>query len=224
MNMPAFTAQASLYRSSNHYRRSGTDSGDSYSGQTVVAAYMPGPETQRACNNCIEGCAETLAQCAAIAALPLVACVFPPACIGAAAVAGAALAACNVNSLACIARSNLLRCGPKGCGTPNPFDPGEGCCDENEACVDPYDRNSRRGCCPSDQVVCAGKCCPTAHTCCGGTCCPPNHFCRDGFCSEFPGPSLWPEDWTPPKRPKQPFNYCKIGYEQCGSTLSLIHI
>lgn len=219
MSMPAFTAQASLYRTSNRYRLSGTESGGSHSAQTVVAAYMPGPETQRTCNNCLQGCAESLAECSVIAMAPLAACVFPPACIGAAAAAGALLGACNVASLACIARCQILRCCPKVCGTPNPFEPGQGCCDSNETCVDRYDPNSRGGCCPSDQAACAGKCCPRAHTCCGDTCCPPNYYCLSGgVCSQFPGPSLWPDDWQPPKRPKRPFDYCLAGHEPCGGT------
>jgi hypothetical protein len=219
MNIPHFTAQASLYRTSNRYRSSVHDSGGSPSDRSVIAAYMPGQETQRACNNCLDGCAGSLAECSAISTAPLAACVFPPACPAAAAAAGAALAACNLASLACIARCNILRCCPHACQTPNPFDPGAGCCDKGETCVDRYDPNSRQGCCPTDQAVCGGKCCARGFSCCGDTCCPPNYYClTGGVCSEFPGPSLWPDDWKPVKPPRRPINYCKIGYEPCGST------
>ncbi len=211
MSIPEFTAQISLYRTNNRYRFSSANLNDSVSPQSVIAAYFPGPETQAACDNCLDGCAQTLAQCSLIAGAPLLACIFPPLCPGAAAVAGAALAACDLNSLACIGRCQALHCCPKACGTPNPLDPGEGCCDKNEQCVDRFDSNSRQGCCPSGQSVCDGKCCAEGERCCGDTCCPPNYFCRDGgFCSEFP--SDFPH--TPPPRP--PAHSCTPGATPCG--------
>jgi hypothetical protein len=187
MNIPAFTAQASLYRTSNSYRSSALNFGGSSPAQPVVLAYMPGPGTQAKCSTCLSHCAKNLAICSGIAAAPLAACVFPPACLAAAAVAGAALAGCDFTSLGCIADCTWNDCCPKACGTPNPFDPGAGCCDDNEQCVDRYDPNSRQGCCPSDQTVCASKCCALGESCCGDTCCPPHYYCLDGgFCSEFP--------------------------------------
>lgn len=209
MSIPAFTAQASLYRASNHYRSSGSISDGSTTTLSVRAAYSPGQETQRSCSSCLEGCAKANAICNVIALSTIW---FPPA-------AAAAFAGCATSAAACVGwcvAPIVGSCCPKVCGVPNPFDPGVGCCDKNEACVDRYDPNSRHGCCPSDQSVCAGKCCPKGYSCCGDTCCPPNYFCRDGFCSEFPGPSLWPDDWKPPKLPERPLYYCKLGYEPCG--------
>jgi hypothetical protein len=105
---------------------------------------------------------------------------FPPA----AAICASGLATCEGIALTPGAPS---KCCPKLCQL-EPFDqPGGGCCDSDEHCVDIDDPNSRHGCCPSDQSVCAGKCCAQGESCCGDTCCPPNYFCRDGgFCSEFP--------------------------------------
>jgi hypothetical protein len=213
MKIPEFTAQASLYKTHRSYRSSGLGFNSLPYTQRVEATYIPGPETQATCSNCLDGCAATLAQCSLIAAAPLLACFFPPACPGAAATSGALLAACDVASLACIGRCQALRCCPKACGVPNPLNPGEGCCDENENCVDRYDLNSRQGCCPSDQKVCAGKCCARGEFCCGDTCCPAGFFCRDGlFCeSQFIGD--FPN--TPP--PPPPVNNCIFGGAPCGN-------
>jgi hypothetical protein len=49
MNIPAFTAQASLYRTSNRYRSSGREAGNLWSGESVVPAYYPGPAGEAAC-------------------------------------------------------------------------------------------------------------------------------------------------------------------------------
>jgi len=220
MNILGFTAQASLYRTSNSYRSSALDFGGLSPTQSVVLAYMPGSQTQAQCSTCLGSCAKNLAECSVIAGALLAPCVFPPACAFAAAAAGAALVVCDVTSLACIADCTWNDCCPKKCGTPNPFDPGAGCCDENEQCGDRYDANSRQGCCPSDQNVCGDKCCAKGESCCGDTCCPPNYFCRDGgFCSQFPSPLL-PEHPTTPPPPPRPRSTvkCRVGYKNCGNT------
>lgn len=209
MNIPEFTAQASLYRTSNSYRSSGTEFDGSPSAQSVVTAYFPGPETQAKCNRCSEIALRNFGVCVGIGAVGSIACgPFYPACFG------TALAACDLALLSAQALCAYDDCCPKICGTPNPFDPGAGCCDANEQCVDRYDPNSRQGCCPSDQSVCAGKCCPKGYSCCGDTCCPPNYFCRDGgFCSEFPSDLLPPPGPPPPP----PVNNCIFGGAPCGS-------
>ena len=56
MNMPQFTAQASLYRTSNRYRSSAADFGGSIADQSVIAAYIPGPRTQEKCSGCTDVC------------------------------------------------------------------------------------------------------------------------------------------------------------------------
>jgi len=58
MNIPGFGAQASLYRTRNRYRAAGAAADISGHGESIHPAYMPGPETQRRCNEHIEGCLE----------------------------------------------------------------------------------------------------------------------------------------------------------------------
>lgn len=232
MNIPEFTAEASLYRTSNCYRSSGSELGGSPYTQSVVAAYFPGDETQGKCSDCLEGCATTNASCNVIA----LATVWNPIA------AAAAYAACATEAALCVGWcENPIwgKCCPKLCGVPNPFDPGSGCCDHGEACVDQNDPNSRNGCCPSDQRVCAGKCCPPnyhccgdtccpegesccgdmccppKYYCCGDTCCPPNYYCRDDgsggkFCSDVP--YNFPNTPPPPPLP----HTCPPGAEPCG--------
>src|SRR5262249_20697083 len=203
----------SLYRTSNHYRSLGVTFGGSTAVQRVTPAYYPGPETQAACNSCNEGCARALAECTAAAVLPLAGCVFPPACPGAVLATGAALAACVTASPICSAVCATTKCCPKICGVPNPFDPGSGCCDTGEACVDSSDPNARQGCCPSGQSVCGGKCCAIGDTCCGDECCPAGWFCIAGSCTQYPS---FPTDGPPPPPPPpEPGGACKVGWEAC---------
>jgi hypothetical protein len=170
-------------------------------------AFYPWPSeaTQAICNSCMETCAETLGLCSAAAAAPLAGCVVPPACPALIAAAASAQAACNIASVGCIATCTFGKCCPTACEVPNPFEPGNGCCDEGEGCVDVDDPNSRRGCCPPDQLVCGGRCCAKEERCCngeccqgacapdgsccaapsgicGGSCCPPFSSCCDGIC------------------------------------------
>jgi len=205
MSIPEFTAEASLYRTTNRYRSSVSKIDGLPSAQSVVAAYFPGTATQAKCSECLAICAKVNVYCNVVAAFSIF---FPPAAV-------AAFTACAAEAVLCAggcAAPVIGSCCPKVCGFPNPLDPGEGCCDQNETCVDRYDPNSRQGCCPSDQSVCAGKCCSKGESCCGDTCCPPNYFCREGgFCSEFP--SDFPN--TPP--PPPPINNCIFGGAPCGS-------
>jgi hypothetical protein len=199
MKFPGFTATASLYRTGRVYQGAAASAGTVLSGEPVVPAYYPGPGTQASCSNCLEGCATALAECSAAATALLAGCLFPPACAAAAAAAGAALGACDTANLICTGRCEILRCCPKVCGFPNPLNPGEGCCDADEHCVDQSDPNARDGCCPSSQNVCGGKCCapgetvccgdaccPAGSTCCGSTCCPAGSSCVNGVCCPPP--------------------------------------
>jgi hypothetical protein len=219
MNMPEFTAQASLYRTSGRYRSSGLGGGDASAGEAIFPAYYPGADTQARCNNCMTICVEryegALAAgavgCAAgcIATGPLYPACYATCMGGVLASADAWLLGCEF--LSCAApRSELFGwhplgtspCCPKVCGFLNPFVPGEGCCDEDEHCVDRFDPNARQGCCPSDQSVCGGKCCAKGETCCGNECCPPGWFCNiDGSCTESPLGSFGASE-PPPKPPK----------------------
>ncbi len=213
MNIPEFTAEASLYSSINNYRSSVSELVGS-SPELVVAAYFPGAATQAKCNRCSEIALRNYGVCLFVGGIGCIASgPFYPIC------AGGVLAGCNLGLLGAQALCTYDDCCPKICGTPNPFDPGEGCCDQNETCVDRYDLNSRQGCCPSDQSVCAGKCCAKGDSCCGDTCCPPNYFCRDGgFCSQYPTDLLPPKGQPTPTPPQQESGcYLFEGGSPCGS-------
>ena len=56
MSIPNFTAQASLYRSSRHYRGSAATPGGSRPGESVVLSYRPLPATQLDCYQCNGAC------------------------------------------------------------------------------------------------------------------------------------------------------------------------
>lgn len=194
MNIPAFTAQASLYRTSNRYRSSGAEFGGSIPAQSVVAAYYPGPSTQYRCNKCLQTCAFNKRDCVDFV-VRFVSWWTPPP------VALLLYAGCESDSTDC--RDQCTRVGPFGsccpkvCGPGNPSNPGEGCCDNDEGCVDQNDPDSRNGCCPSNQTVCGSKCCPAGFSCIGG-------LCTTGFPN------------TPPP-PPPPDNGCMLfGGVQCG--------
>lgn len=225
MNLPAFTAQASLYRTRNRYcgEALGTDTPPPR--QHIVPAYMPGPATMRDCGVCTGLCDKEMAGCAIVVAAGVSA-----VCIGtlgfgcpAAVSAGEAiLVACAEAYAACIGYCNIPGwvpvvggyCCPKICGTPNPLEgSGSGCCDLGEACVDQHDPNARQGCCPSGQAVCSGHCCASGERCCGDGCCPSHFHCLDGgICAEFP-PFAAPGA-SPPTPPE---NHCLFGGAPCGT-------
>lgn len=214
MNIPGFTADASLYRTMGHYRCSVSECGDALSGESIIPAYYPGPETRSDCQTCQETCALGVFGCLGEGALLCgsfcgFATIFYGFCF--AGCMGIKTAICIGLEALCHAGCGLFVCCPKSCGVPNPLT-GEGCCDENEQCVDRYDPNSRDGCCPSDQIVCGGKCCAKGYSCCGETCCPAGYFCRDGwFCErEFMGS-------FPTTPPPPPVNNCILGGAPCGS-------
>jgi len=212
MNIPEFTAQASLYRTSNSYRCSGSEFSGSIPAQSVIAAYIPGPQTQHDCSVCTDACAVPRNICLAKVAISVT-----EQCIGSLGFGcGAAIAlgyiqtgSCYAGYEACLGYCNIPDlgvegfhgpCCPKICGWPNPLKGSRtGCCDHGEACVDQDDPNSRQGCCPSGQDVCAGKCCPIGEVCCpGDRCCKPPSFSND-----------------PP--PPPPVNNCIFGGDPCGT-------
>jgi hypothetical protein len=206
MNLPGFTAEASAYRSRVSYRflsaaSPGSSGRGTSSSGTIVAAYFPGPQTQAGCNQCLEACTALAAGCSAAALIPLSGCSVPLFCPYAVYVSGMMLAMCNAVGDACKAGCITLVCCPKPCGVPNPLNPGEGCCDNGEHCVDQNDPNSRNGCCPSDQPVCGGTCCTKQEYCCGPACCPLGQPCTEGVCGVYP-PIIPPG--TPPPGPPPP--------------------
>lgn len=210
MSIPGFTAYASLYTTSNAYRSSAHAVASPQSTQMVTPAYFPSHATQAKCTHCSEIALRNFGICLGLGAVGCIASgPLYPLC------AGGVLASCNVALLGEQALCAVDDCCPKICGALDPFDPGAGCCDAGENCVDRYDPNSRQGCCPGDQAVCGGKCCAKGDTCCGETCCPASFFCREGgFCSEYPS-DLLPPNSAPPPNPPQ--NNCIFGGEPCGS-------
>jgi hypothetical protein len=235
MNIPGFSAQAALYRSSRRYRAS-TSFGltGSQDGTAVTLAYYPSDPSD--CNSCVDGCNNALAWCLAGAVF------FPP-----------AIAGCDSAYLGCAGACMFSKaCCPKRCEFSLDF--GDGCCDENEQCVDRYDPNSRHGCCPVGQLVCGGKCCPEGATCCGsdccrvnlgmkccgmeccptdqqccaGRCCPPdmkccgteccdrNAYCEFGRCGSYPSfGSYTPAPRPEPSKPVSTTG-CQLGWIRCG--------
>jgi hypothetical protein len=218
MSIPQFTAQASLYRTMGHYRSSVSECDDTISSESIIPAYIPGPETRGDCTACVEKCITGYYGCMATSAFTCaVACgvttIFYGFCF--AGCLGSATAICLMGEAGCIGLCDMTCC-PKQCNDfHNPLGFGDGCCDKNEQCVDRYDPNSRQGCCPSDQVVCGGKCCAKGASCCGDTCCAAGYFCREGmFCErEFIG--TFPN--TRPPTPTPPVNNCLFGGTPCGN-------
>lgn len=217
MKMPGFSGETSLYRTTGRYASSTSVFADLQPTQLLMPAYFPGPESQAKCQACIEQCLLVWGICTAGAVF------WPP-----------AIAACALELMGCQGYCLIpgfpSDCCPKLCRL-EPFNqPGGGCCDADEQCVDPGDPNSRSGCCPRDQRVCGGRCCgkgatccgneccPAGDTCCGGqTCCPAGWFCDNGFCSQsvsFPG-------GPPPELPKLPpwwpisVELCPVGWTPC---------
>jgi hypothetical protein len=190
MNIPRFTAAASLYTTTNHYRASSLDFGEIQSAGTIYPSYFPGSDTRNNCRECEADCGLDYVKCTGSALAGAIAgCAISSIfTLGAGcAVAGAGLAAayalCNVYLGGCLLHCQLTTCCPKRCGAFDPTSAGSGCCDEGENCVDESDPNAREGCCPSGHPVCGGKCCPFPDsTCCGDTCCPSGSTCLDGVC------------------------------------------
>lgn len=208
MNVPAFSAQASLYRSNNRYYSSGAEFGGSISDQSVIAAYIPGPRTQERCSGCTDICVGLKDVCLAEVAISVA-----EACWGTLGFGcGAALAWGYVQAGGCYAHyaecfglcqipSNPFwesPCCPKVCGIHIPGIAGSGCCDHGEACVGSHNPNTRDGCCPVGQE-------------CHGNCCAPGEYCLDdGSCSTEPG------YFANPPPPPPPVNNCIFGGEPCG--------
>jgi hypothetical protein len=187
VRMPSFTAHASLYSTTRRYIGSGSAGSGSGGAASVALAYYPGSDTQARCSDCLETCAQILTECSAAASSIVAGCLFPPACPAAVAAAGEAQGVCNTASLSCQAVCDATKCCPHLCGFPNPLDPGSGCCDKGEHCVDASDPNSRGGCCPAERATCGGKCCDLGDQCCGNNCCPAGHACCGGTCCPSSG-------------------------------------
>jgi hypothetical protein len=166
MNIPGFSAQASLYKTSNRYRSSGSELSSLPSTQSVVASYLTSPATQAICRDCHQVCFDNWSSCdrAAVAVFlwwdPFL--------------TTALRLDCDATERRCHNNCDDVCC-PQRCG------PDGGCCDADEGCVDRNDPNSRDGCCPSNQAVCGGRCCPAGYSCIG-------NVCTTGFSNKPPPP------------------------------------
>lgn len=237
MNIPAFTAQASLYRTGNRYHTSFTKFDDSIHAQSVVAAFIPGPQTQHDCSVCTDACKIPRDIC-----LGEVAAIVGEACLmslgfgcGAAIAWGATqTASCYVPYEACLGYCNIPEgfevgnvstphgpCCPKVCGPPEPWrGSGYGCCDHGETCKGlGFQENTRDGCCPVGRD-CGNSCCAEGEKCCGEICCPQDYYCIDSHtCSPYPGTFGTPN--TPPPTPPTPSTgsgcYLFEGGSPCGN-------
>lgn len=216
MTLPGFSAACSLYQGVGRYRPPER----SLPGRavapdpSVVPAYFPGPVSSGKCQAMIKGCLEKSAALCAVT-VPF----FPPSIVG-----------CAIEGFGCagIALRPGSDCCPQVCDF-DPFNqPGGGCCDEGETCVDQGDPNSRSGCCPAGQSVCGGKCCGPGEKCCGASCCPGaanccgdecgcqgGSICQDGVCT-FPsfggGGNPPPPDAISIPRPP---TGCPEGWKEC---------
>jgi len=219
MTIPGFSAHASLYRTSNHYRGVGNAYVDSPSADSVVTAFIPGPETLNRCSGCTTICDATRTVCLTKAAATTFESCAASLFIGCGpAIALGALQAegCEASHLECFGDCNIPTnplfespCCPKVCGPPiPPGKGGAGCCDHGEVCAN-SGPNTRDGCCPAGQF-CGGNCCAVGDRCCGTTCCPPDKFClANGECTSSP-----PFSNNPPP-PPPPFK-CPPGAAPCG--------
>lgn len=217
INIPGFNAEATLYRTRNRYRVSGSASSASLTAQSVVPALNS--EDSARCSACENKCNGSYADCVGIATATwlagLGACAatgpFYPLCATPVTIAfslanglcAAKLTACHV---VCNAPGDSSCC-PVFCELGH-------CCSTGETCTS-------HGCCPSGRSVCGDQCCPEGYSCCGGTCCP-NHCCGgtccdagvpccgDSCCSIFGGGG-------PPPPPPESGCYLFEGGSPCGS-------
>jgi hypothetical protein len=209
MNIPAFTAESSLYRSGNSYRVSTTESNASLPADSIVLALSA--EGWANCDACEKKCGRQYLEC-----------FFKPwSFFGVGCVADAwwCLAECHFEGEPCC---------PKDCG--------EYCCSFGEQCSHysgccPGDRVVCGGyCCSAGNSCCGNTCCNAGQACCGDTCCAPGQTCCDGTCCsgnccgntccDAGVPccgdrccSFLPPPGTPP--PPPPDNNCIFGGEPC---------
>jgi len=138
------------------------------------------------CNECMDTCRDDLLICQVVDAAAVGAtCIFcPPCCVIEVIEAGAAASGgCDVTYGGCLVAS-CLRGGKACCPVFCHFDlnPGEGCCDSGEVCVDEHEPNSRSGCCSSDKA-CGSHCCGSNERCQpGDVCCPQGALICNGVC------------------------------------------
>src|SRR6266850_5982083 len=194
MNIPQFTAQASLYRTNNRYRSLAFDYASPP--KTVLVPQLGGPGFEGLAN-CLMDCADkhptwTAEQCNKICSDPggFKVPTYHPGqttqircndCIKSCAIERST---CDLRVAAALDWWNL---------------PGGvllhwGCADEEASCRRSCNAPILGPCCPKacgprDSSNPGEGCCDRGDSCCGGTCCPPNFICHDGgICSAPPPP------------------------------------
>jgi hypothetical protein len=228
MNLPTFSAQASLYRATNRYRSPVAGFGGVATDRSVVAAYMPGPQTQQRCSDCLHPYRVARDICRAKTAWMVgsycgLTGIFTlgTGCAAAIALGAQQIAGCEEGYAVGFGICHIPggagdfsgRCCPKVCGVHTPGVPGSGCCDHGETCQGIGMReNTREGCCPVGRD-CGSVCCAPGEKCCGEVCCPSTHYCLNNTCSEHPG--TFPN--TPPPAPRESPCYFFAGGSPCGS-------
>lgn len=233
MNIPSFTAQASVYRSQGTYRVAALSSSTSARVDAIVPAFIPSETSQDACRGCTDRCDNLRNICMGKVAIEAAeACLFSfgTGCAGAAAWALIETGGCYAHYAECFGVCQIpdnpvwkSKCCPKVCGIPTPGVSGSGCCDHGETCKGlGAHENTRDGCCPVGRD-CGEVCCAADEKCCGEICCPTDYYCLDGrTCSQFPGTF---QDIPAPPRPESNCyffeggspcgNKCCYGGQQC---------
>ena len=211
MNIPAFTAESSLYRTNTRYHSSVAELRDAIPAGSVVAA-LNYDDTAN-CEACENKCNDQAFDCNAVATLTwtlgLAGCAifgpFAPACaVPVTAAYALAVGVCTAKLAACTGICYLPgnRCCPVFCELGH-------CCSHGETCT-------THGCCPPGQAVCNGECCPEGYNCCGDICCPNN--CCGGTCCDAGVPCCGDKccGFDPGPPPPPPPNNCIFGGAPCG--------
>src|SRR5215469_15748519 len=225
MALPRFSGEASLYKTNALYRGLASFPQGPPS-SAVVTAYIPGPDTQQRCSDCLSEPMQVRDVCLAKTAAEVIeACVgsFGFGCAAAIAAGYQQAAACEEGYLAAFGYCNIPaglgelsgKCCPKVCGPPTPGVAGSGCCDHGETCKGlGMQENTRDGCCPVGQD-CGEVCCAPGEKCCGQICCPQNYYCLDDHtCNEYP---MFPPPPPPPPPPPTSGCYLFAGGSPCGT-------
>jgi hypothetical protein len=210
MKIPEFTAEATVYKTSYYYGSSCLEGDLPRSTGRIALAYHPMPETNARCDARIAECLDNAsnlgdrleARCETGCVFygPLFYACYAPCHEWVEDIKSSVFDSCYSET---IGPGPQTKCCPVACEGWDPGnDPGVGCCDSGENCVDQADPNSREGCCPSDQIVCGGKCCAKTE-----------RYCIDGnFCSQYASNIPFGNASPPPP----PANNCLLGGTPCG--------
>ena len=171
MSAPGMTAERSLYKSTVTYRSAVAQADRGV--DRVALAYAPTAGPMEACNECVDGCAKSLAYCSAGAAVAVAGCFFPPACFAAIAAAAAIQATCDVTAATCTSVCAATTCCPKHCsGIPTRSTWAAAAVTRVKAACPRTIRTRGTAAAPSTRPW-TGACCAKGEICCGGQCVDP---------------------------------------------------